>query len=117
VNDPDNIGGWDYEIMRTPTQPDWKQIKLDLVTAMGRRHMLLGWKLPKERAKSCRAELPAIGWIKFAMVGGVYRWVTWCIGEGLRTYHRDEMAQALDDLLSNLTGIHARLSKGIGDFD
>jgi hypothetical protein len=27
VNDPDNIGGWLYEIMRTPTQPDWKQIK------------------------------------------------------------------------------------------
>jgi hypothetical protein len=26
------------------SEPDWKQLKLDLVTAMGRRHMLLGWK-------------------------------------------------------------------------
>lgn len=95
------------------SEPDWKQLKLDLVTAMGRRHMLLGWKLPKHRAKSCRAELPALGWIKFAMVNGIYRWAMWSIGEGVKIYHRDEMAQALDDLLSSLTGIHARLSKGI----
>ena len=95
------------------SEPDWKQLKLDLVTAMGRRHMLLGWKLPKERAKSCRAELPAIGWIKFAMVNGIYRWATWSIGEGVRTYHRDEMNVAVKDLYSSLLGIHARLSKGI----
>ena len=99
------------------SEPDWKQLKLDLVTAMGRRHMLLGWKLPKERARSCRAELPALGWIKFAMVNGIYRWTTWSIGEGVRTYHRDEMKTAVDDLYRSLLGLHTRLSKGIGDFD
>jgi hypothetical protein len=99
------------------SEPDWKQLKLDLTKCLWRKHMALGWKLPKERAKSCRAELPAIGWIKFAMVNGIYRWVTWCIGEGMKTYHRDEMQVAVDDLYSSLLGIHARLSKGIGDFD
>jgi hypothetical protein len=99
------------------SEPDWKQIKLDLVTAMGRRHMLLGWKLPKERARSCRAELPALGWIKFAMVGGIYRWATWCIGEGVKIYHRDELNNALDNLLTGLREIHFRLGHGIGHLD
>jgi hypothetical protein len=112
VNDPDNIGGI-YEVIRTSTQPDWKQLKLDLTEVLVRKRMALGWKLPKDRAKSCRAELPALGWIKFAMVGGIYRWVTWCIGEGVKIYHRDEMQVAVDELYSSLLGIHARISKGI----
>lgn len=116
MNDPDNIGGIS-ELIRTSTQPDWKQLKTDLVECMWRKHMSLGWRLPKDRAKSCRAELPAIAWIKFAMVGGIYRWVTWCIGEGVKIYHRDEMQVAVDDLYSNLLGILSRLKKAVGDFE
>lgn len=94
--------------------PDWKQLKIDLVAFMASLGMHAGWRLPKDRAKSCRAELPAIAWVKFAMVGGIYRWVTWRIGEGVKIYHRDEMRVAVEELRSDLIDILCLVRRATG---